>query len=131
MKLSVLSGIVLLSTTSAFAQTPTSTQPTAAAPGQTQSITLTGCVGGGNNAEPFTLSNPVVMPGNPTAGASGAAAGQPTPATPAPAPAAQPPPPPPAPATPAPTTPTTPPPTAAAVPPSTAAGTSGAAGAAG
>src|SRR3954469_10064355 len=107
MKLSVLSGIVLLSTTSAFAQTPTSTQPTAAAPGQTQSITLTGCVGGGNNAEPFTLSNPVVMPGNPTAGASGAAAAQPAPTTPATA-------------TPAPTT---PPPTAAAVPPSTAAGT--------
>src|SRR3954469_13497909 len=112
MKLSVLSGIVLLSTTSAFAQTPTSTQPTAAAPGQTQSITLTGCVGGGNNAEPFTLSNPVVMPGNPTDGASGAPAAAPTPTAPATA-------------TPAPTT---PPPTAAAVPPSTAAGTSGAAG---
>jgi hypothetical protein len=74
MKLPILSGFVVLCVVSLAAQTtPTSTrQATSASP---QTVTMSGCVSGGANSQPFVLSNPTVLPqtGAPTAGMPGAA----------------------------------------------------------
>jgi len=58
MKRLLLACIALAGSTVAFAQPP---EPAAAA-AQPRTITLTGCVGGGTNAQPVTLSNAMVIP---------------------------------------------------------------------
>ena len=58
MKTAVLCGVLLVCSAAAFAQTPAA--PAQPAP---HSITLTGCVGGGSNAQPITLANALVVPG--------------------------------------------------------------------
>ena len=58
MKTAVLCGVLLVCSPAAFAQTPA-----APAPAAPHSITLTGCVGGGSNAQPITLANALVVPG--------------------------------------------------------------------
>src|SRR5438045_4485058 len=58
MKTAVLTCCLIVCSAAAFAQTP------AAAPqAASQTITLTGCVGGGSNAQPITLANAMVVPG--------------------------------------------------------------------
>jgi len=57
MKRLLLGCIALIGSTVAYAQPP---EPSAAA--QPRAITLTGCVGGGQNAQPVTLTNALVMP---------------------------------------------------------------------
>ena len=52
MKMVVLCGLTLIAAAPAFAQT--SSQKT---------VTLTGCVGGGAESKPLTLTNPMIMPG--------------------------------------------------------------------
>ena len=72
MKLPVLSGFVVLCAATALAQTSTSAQPSPAVGGTmqaTQPITVTGCVGGGTNSQPYMLNSAVVLP------QTGAAAG--------------------------------------------------------
>jgi hypothetical protein len=108
MKSSVLSGIVLMSAATAVAQTtPSPTTRTTPPTAVIQTITLTGCVSGGTNSQPFTLTNAMVIPAAPQPGSTTASvssassiATQPPPATsaqppataaPIPAPAAQPP----------------------------------------
>jgi hypothetical protein len=59
-----LCGIALVCSSAAFAQT--SPVPVAASP---KTITLTGCVGGGTNAQPITLANAMVIPSTEQAGA--------------------------------------------------------------
>src|SRR5438309_4163082 len=66
MKRIVLSGIAVgvMCAATAFAQTSATSQ-TPSTPGQSttnQTITMSGCVGGGTNAQPFVLSNPIVLP---------------------------------------------------------------------
>jgi hypothetical protein len=58
MKTVVLCGITLLAVASAFAQT---TAPVATDPAN-KTVTLTGCVGGGIDAAPITLSQAMVVP---------------------------------------------------------------------
>lgn len=127
MKLQILTGLACFCASAALGQTPTSNPPApgTAAPGQTvQTLTLTGCVGGGNNSSPFTLADAMVIPTTQAPAAPAVASPAIPPATPAvpPTAAAAPP------ATPAAVPPTTPaavpPATPAAVPPS-AVGTSG------
>jgi len=65
MKIAVLCGIALVCSSAAFAQTP----PAPAADGP-KTITLTGCVGGGTNAQPITLANAMVIPSADAAGAA-------------------------------------------------------------
>jgi len=59
MRTVVLCGITLLAAGSAFAQT--NPAATANSPGKT--ITLTGCVGGGTESKPITLSDALIVPG--------------------------------------------------------------------
>jgi pilus assembly protein FimV len=127
MKLQVLGSFLALFTATALAQTstPSTQQPTAAPTGTAsqQMITMTGCVGGGSNAQPYVLSNPVVLPqtGAATGSAAVPSAVPPTAATGTPG------------AMPPSATPGAVPPSAtpAAVPPSTTPGSTGAAGTAG
>jgi hypothetical protein len=63
LKTPTLCGIVLVCSSAAFAQTPPA--PAADAP---KTITLTGCVGGGTNAQPITLANAMVIPSADAAG---------------------------------------------------------------
>jgi hypothetical protein len=65
MKTAVLCGIALVCSSAAFAQTP----PASAADAP-KTITLTGCVGGGTNAQPITLANAMVIPSADAAGAA-------------------------------------------------------------
>jgi hypothetical protein len=58
MKRLLLGCITLIGSTVAFAQPP---EPAAAA-AQPRTITLTGCVAGGQNAQPVTLANALVIP---------------------------------------------------------------------
>jgi pilus assembly protein FimV len=58
MKTALLCGIAIACSSAAFAQTP-DPQPAANAP---RTITLTGCVAGGSNAQPITLANAMVVP---------------------------------------------------------------------
>ncbi len=82
MKGIVLSGIALIGicATAAFAQSSAGSL-TPSTPGQSsgasQTITMSGCVGGGSNAQPFVLSNPIVLPSD-----SGATTQPPASATP-------------------------------------------------
>jgi len=69
MKTAALCGIALFCSSAAFAQTAPPSGSAAAAP---HSITLTGCVGGGNNAQPITLSNAMVLPAGAQADATAA-----------------------------------------------------------
>src|SRR4029078_11652816 len=65
MKLPVLSACACLLTATAFAQTSTATPPAVqprAGAQTTQAITLSGCVGGGTNAQPYVLNNAMVLP---------------------------------------------------------------------
>jgi hypothetical protein len=63
MKTVVLCGITLLAAATASAQT------SAAVPDQsTSTVTLTGCVGGGSESKPITLSNALIVPGTPQPG---------------------------------------------------------------
>jgi len=71
MKTAVLCAIALMCSTAAFAQAPAATSPT-----QARTITLTGCVGGGTNAQPITLANAMVVP---TGDANAAASPSPVP----------------------------------------------------
>jgi hypothetical protein len=64
MKTVVLCGITLLAAATASAQT--SAAATADQPANT--VTLTGCVGGGSEAKPITLSNALIVPGSPQPG---------------------------------------------------------------
>jgi len=75
MKTAVLCVIAIACPSAAFAQTPPSptAQPAVNSP---RTITLTGCVGGGSNAQPITLANAMVVP-----------AGQEASTTPSPVPA--------------------------------------------
>ena len=62
MKTVVLCGITLLAAATVSAQTgATADQPANA-------VTLTGCVGGGSDSKPITLSNALVVPGTPQPG---------------------------------------------------------------
>jgi hypothetical protein len=74
MKLPMLSAFAWLLGATAFGQTSTATPPVAAGAGAqpTQAITLSGCVGGGTNAQPFVLNNAMVLPQS-GAGATGGA----------------------------------------------------------
>jgi hypothetical protein len=67
MKTAVLCGIALVCSSAAFAQTPPASGD---AP---KAITLTGCVAGGVNAQPITLTNAMVIPAADAAGESSAA----------------------------------------------------------
>jgi hypothetical protein len=128
MKLPVLSGFALLCATTALAQvTPILPPPTTPAPTATQppqAITMTGCVGGGTNSQPYMLNNAMVLPqtGAAATGGGTAAATPPTSAATPPPSAATPPP---SAATPPASAAT--PPAAAATPPSTV-GSTGIAG---
>jgi hypothetical protein len=62
MKTSWICGIALVCSSAAFAQTP------AAPATPPQTITLTGCVGGGANSQPITLANAMVIPTSTEAG---------------------------------------------------------------
>jgi hypothetical protein len=64
MKTVVLCGITLLAAATASAQTSAS----AAADQPTNTVTLTGCVGGGSESKPITLSNALIVPGTPQPG---------------------------------------------------------------
>src|SRR5258708_2931588 len=67
MKAAILCGITLLAAAPVFAQS----SATEAAPGQIDSntVTLTGCVGGGSSdAKAITLTNALVIPGTPQPG---------------------------------------------------------------
>src|SRR5258707_15079178 len=68
MKTAMLCGIALVCSSAAFAQTPPA--PAADTP---KTITLTGCVGGGTNAQPITLANAMVIPSTDAAGATATA----------------------------------------------------------
>jgi len=59
MKLPMLSAFAWLLSATAFGQTSTATPPAAVGAGAqpTQAITMSGCVGGGTNAQPFVLNN--------------------------------------------------------------------------
>jgi hypothetical protein len=59
MKTVVLCGITLLAAATASAQTSTSAT---AADQPAKTVTLTGCVGGGSESKPITLSNALVVP---------------------------------------------------------------------
>jgi hypothetical protein len=109
MKTAVLFGFTLLAIAPAFAQT------TSQSPGDPaiRTVTLTGCVGGGSESTPITLSNALIIPGT-------SQPGQPDPSGSNLPPASS--------TTTQPGDPTLPPPTAAPVPSAAAAtGTSGAA----
>src|SRR3954466_7569575 len=58
MKTALVCGLALVGSSVASAQTPA----TPAAPASAQTITMTGCVGGGQNAQPVTLGNAMVIP---------------------------------------------------------------------
>jgi pilus assembly protein FimV len=83
MRTAVLCGIAIACSSAAFAQTPDAQPPSTAAP---RTITLTGCVGGGTNAQPITLANAMVVPTGqdaattplPVPGAASAGTTQPT-----------------------------------------------------
>jgi len=64
MKTVVLCGITLLAAATASAQTSAS----AAADQPTSTVTLTGCVAGGSESKPITLSNALIVPGTPQPG---------------------------------------------------------------
>ena len=64
MKTVVLCGITLLAVVPAFAQT---SAPAAGDP-SSKTVTLTGCVGGGADSKPITLSNALIVPGTPQPG---------------------------------------------------------------
>jgi hypothetical protein len=64
MKAVVLCGITLLAAATASAQT----SPSAAADQPINAVTLTGCVGGGSESKPITLSNALIVPGTPQPG---------------------------------------------------------------
>jgi pilus assembly protein FimV len=59
MKTAVLTGFLIVCSAAAFAQTPAAAPQSPAS----RTITLTGCVGGGSNAQPITLANAMVVPG--------------------------------------------------------------------
>jgi hypothetical protein len=64
MKSAMLFGITLLAATPVFAQTSTTPAPGSAAQSHANTVTLTGCVGGGNSgAMPITLTNALAIPG--------------------------------------------------------------------
>jgi len=67
MKTVVLCGITLLVAAAASAQT--SASPAADQPANT--VTLTGCVAGGSESKPITLSNALIVPGTPQPGQPG------------------------------------------------------------
>ena len=58
MKTAVVCGLALVCASVASAQTPAMPAP----PDAARTITLTGCVGGGQNAQPITLGNAMVIP---------------------------------------------------------------------
>jgi pilus assembly protein FimV len=58
MKLAVICGLALVCSSVASAQTPA----TPASADSARTITMTGCVGGGQNAQPITLANAMVIP---------------------------------------------------------------------
>src|SRR6476659_1238285 len=58
MKIAVMCGLALVCSSVASAQTPA---PPASAD-SARTITMTGCVGGGQNAQPITLANAMVIP---------------------------------------------------------------------
>src|SRR4051794_35314441 len=58
MKTALVCGLALVGSSVASAQTPATPAATASA----QTITMTGCVGGGQNAQPVTLGNAMVIP---------------------------------------------------------------------
>jgi hypothetical protein len=62
----VLCGLTLLAVVPAFAQT---SAPAAADP-SSKTVTLTGCVGGGADSKPITLSQALIVPGAPQPGQS-------------------------------------------------------------
>ena len=66
MKTVVLCGLTLLAVVPAFAQT---SAPAAGDP-SSKTVTLTGCVGGGADYKPITLSQALIVPGAPQAGQS-------------------------------------------------------------
>ena len=63
MKTAVVCGLALVCASVASAQTPAMPAP----PDSARTITLTGCVGGGQNAQPITLGNAMVIPTGQTA----------------------------------------------------------------
>jgi hypothetical protein len=60
----VLCGLTLLAVVPAFAQT---SAPAAGDP-SSKTVTLTGCVGGGSDSKPITLSQALIVPGSPQPG---------------------------------------------------------------
>ena len=58
MKTAVVCGIAIACSSAAFAQAPDPQAPA----NTPRTITLTGCVGGGSNAQPVTLANAMVVP---------------------------------------------------------------------
>ena len=64
MKTVVLCGLTLLAVVPAFAQT---SAPAAGDP-SSKTVTLTGCVGGGADSKPITLSQALIVPGSPQPG---------------------------------------------------------------
>src|SRR5258705_12156141 len=66
MKIVVLCGLTLLVVVPAFGQTGV---PAAADPAN-KTVTLTGCVGGGADSKPITLSQAMIVPGAPQPGQS-------------------------------------------------------------
>ena len=73
MKTAVLCGLAIVCSSAAFAQTPAA----AAAPDSTRTVTMTGCVAGGQDAQPITLANAMIVPTAQT----GAATPSPVPGT--------------------------------------------------
>jgi hypothetical protein len=65
MRIAIATGLVLISTGWASAQT--SSPPDAASPAKT--VTISGCVAGSSGAQPFTLANALVLPDAPRPGA--------------------------------------------------------------
>lgn len=65
MRIAIATGLVLVSAGWASAQT--SSQPNAADPAKT--VTMTGCVASGSGAQPFTLANALILPDAPKPGA--------------------------------------------------------------
>ena len=66
MKTVVLFGFTLLGIVPAFAQT----SAPAAGDSSSKTVTLTGCVGGGTDSKPITLSQALIVPGSPQPGES-------------------------------------------------------------
>src|SRR5947207_1707374 len=75
MRMAIVASVVIVSAVSIAAQTSSTSTSQTSTPSSAQTMTLTGCVGGGSNAQPFTLSSAMVIPN--TAGPAASAAASP------------------------------------------------------